>query len=223
MRGRSGRGERWCRTWDHRSKGRRKSGRWECWYFNTILVGESIETTRSKLENLKNRGGDTCGVFKYFFHFFSVGQTPHFPEFVEWCVDNFFVAKGVIMNKSKYKILCSVQVFVIHKTMHIPEGFFHISQNYQEENIIRCFRESTDESKETFLKACSKPKGKPIDLLYPIDLSQFNEETQWCISLASQFLGLDTDAYVPESLLILLFILSTCPTEPELPRKYYPS
>ena len=47
--------------------------------FDTILVGEAIETTRDKLEDLKSRGGDTCGVFKSFFHFFSVGQTPHFP------------------------------------------------------------------------------------------------------------------------------------------------
>ena len=31
--------------------------------FDTILVGEAIEITRRKLENIKNRGGDTCGVF----------------------------------------------------------------------------------------------------------------------------------------------------------------
>ena len=127
------------------------------------------------------------------------------------------------MNKSNSKILCSVQAFVVCKTLHIPNKFVHISQNYQEENIICCFRESTDESKETFLKACSKPNGEPIDLSYPIDLSRFNEETQWCISLATRFLGLDTDAYVPESLLSLLFILSTCPIEPKLPRKSYQS
>ena len=36
--------------------------------FDTILVGEAIETARGKLETLKNRGRDTCGVFKSFFH-----------------------------------------------------------------------------------------------------------------------------------------------------------
>ena len=49
--------------------------------FDTILVGETIETTRGKLEILKDRGGDTCDVFKSFFHLFSVGQTPHCREF----------------------------------------------------------------------------------------------------------------------------------------------
>ena len=73
--------------------------------FDTILVGEAIETARGKLETLKNQGRDTYGVFKSFFHFFSVNQTPHFPEFVEWCVENFSVTEGVIINKSKSKIL----------------------------------------------------------------------------------------------------------------------
>ena len=36
--------------------------------FDTILVGEAIETAIGKLETLKNRGRDTCSVFKYFFH-----------------------------------------------------------------------------------------------------------------------------------------------------------
>ena len=57
--------------------------------FDTIRVGETIEDTRGKLEVLKDQGSDTYGVFKYFFHLFSVNQTPHFPEFVEWCACNF--------------------------------------------------------------------------------------------------------------------------------------
>jgi len=73
--------------------------------FDTILVGEAIETARGKLETLKNQGRDTYGVFKSFFHLFSVNQTPHCPEFVEWCVENFSVTEGVIINKSKSKIL----------------------------------------------------------------------------------------------------------------------
>ena len=37
--------------------------------FDAILVGEAIETAREKFEALKNRGRDTCGVFKSFFPF----------------------------------------------------------------------------------------------------------------------------------------------------------
>ena len=68
--------------------------------YDTFLVGETIETTRGKLEEHKNWGMDTYGVFKSFFHFFSVNPTPLCPEFVKWCADNFSVTKGVIMDKS---------------------------------------------------------------------------------------------------------------------------
>ena len=121
------------------------------------------------------------------------------------------------MNKSNSKILYSVQASVIWKSLDILDEFIHISQDYREEEIICCFRESTDESKETFLKTFSKPNGELIDLSYPIDLSQFNEETQLCISLAIQFLGLDTDAYVLEPLLSLFFVFSTCLAKPKFP------
>ena len=89
--------------------------------FDTILVGETIEVARGKLEVLKDQGGDTCGVFKSFFHFFSVNQTCHCLKFVDWCAGDFSTTKGVIMNRSTSKILCSVQAHVVYKTLHVPE------------------------------------------------------------------------------------------------------
>ena len=71
-------------------------------------MGETIETPRGKLEDRKNWGMDTCGVFKSFFHFFSVDPTPQCPEFVRWCTENFSATEGVIMNKSKSKILSPI-------------------------------------------------------------------------------------------------------------------
>ena len=44
--------------------------------FGTILLNETIETAKGKLEALKDQGRDTCGVFKYFFHLFSVNENP---------------------------------------------------------------------------------------------------------------------------------------------------
>ena len=145
--------------------------------FDTILLGETIEAARGKLESLLDQGSDTCGVFKSFFHFFSINQTPHFPEFVEWCACNFSTTEGVIMNRSKSKILCSVQVHVIRKTLHVLDEFVQISQKYREENIIHFFRESIIENREAYLISCSKPNGKFISMSYPIEISEFNEET----------------------------------------------
>ena len=87
--------------------------------------------------------------------------------------------------------------------------------------MIQFFKEFVADNKETFLKSCLRPASEVISLSYPIDLVLFNEETQSCITLAYQILGLDTNGYVIESLLSLLFILSTCPIESELPGQYF--
>ena len=184
--------------------------------FDTILMNETIETTKTKLKILKDQGTDTHGVFKYFFYFFSVDQNPNCPEFVEWCVNNYSAAEGVIMNKTKSRILFHVHDSVIRKALSVPDDFVQSSQEYKEENVIHFFQESTTESKESFLKSCLKPDSEVIGLSYPIDLVLFNEETQSCITLASQFFGLDTNGYVTESLLRLLFFLCTFPVEPKI-------
>ena len=75
---------------------------------DTILVNEKIEKTKNKLKILKDWGSDTHGVFKSFFYFFFVDQTPNCVEFVEWCVNNFSLAQGVIMNKTKSRVLFHV-------------------------------------------------------------------------------------------------------------------
>ena len=125
------------------------------------------------------------------------------------------------MNRSKSKVFCPIEALGIRKSLHVPDKFVHTSQAYEEENIVQFFLESTVESREAFLKSCLKPNAEFITLSYPIDLSLFNEETQWCITLASHFLGLDTNGYVMEPLLSLLFVLDTCPIEPELPGKMF--
>ena len=75
---------------------------------DTILLGETVETTKGKLEFLKDQGSNTYGVFKSFFHLFYVNHTPHCPEFVEWCAYNFYATEGVIINRSNSKIPCYV-------------------------------------------------------------------------------------------------------------------
>ena len=56
---------------------------------NTIIMNETIEIAKDRLKVLKDQDNDTRGVFKSFFYFFSVNQTPNCPEFVEWCISNY--------------------------------------------------------------------------------------------------------------------------------------
>ena len=53
--------------------------------------------------------------------------------------------------------------------------------------------------------------------MFPLDSNLFNEETQCTITLLSQFLSLDTDKYITDPLMSLIFVLSTCPTKSNEP------
>ena len=110
-------------------------------------MNETIETSKNKLKILKDQGSGTCGVFKYCFYFFSVDQTPNFPEFVKWCVGNYSKAEGVVMNKPKSRILFPIQASVFYKALFVLGDFFQSSQEYKEENVIHFFQESIVESK----------------------------------------------------------------------------
>ena len=43
---------------------------------DTILLNETIDMAKNKLKIFKDQGSDTHGVFRSFFYFFSVDQTP---------------------------------------------------------------------------------------------------------------------------------------------------
>ena len=48
---------------------------------DTILLNETIEMDKNKLKIIKDQGSDTHCVFRSLFYFFSIDQTPNFPEF----------------------------------------------------------------------------------------------------------------------------------------------
>ena len=87
--------------------------------YDTILLNETIETTKNKLKILKDQGSDTRGVFRSFFYFFSVDQTPNCLEFVEWCANNYSVVEEVVMDKPKSRILCPIHASLIQKKPYL--------------------------------------------------------------------------------------------------------
>ena len=75
------------------------------------------------------------------------------------------------------------------------------------------------EKKEAFFKVCFKPNTEQKNYSYPVDAEEFNEETQCITALLSHFLGMDTEKYVIEHMMSLLFTLSTCPVNLEDPNQ----
>ena len=77
-----------------------------------------------------------------------------------------------------------------------------------EENLIEHFRHATVEENKIFYSKSLKPYISIANEPFPLDIILFNEESQWVISLLSQFLGLDNDKFLAKVLLSLLFRLS---------------
>ena len=177
--------------------------------FDPVLLNDNVEITQKKLKILKGQGNDTHGVFSLYLFYFFVEQTPNCPGFIELCASKYSPSEGVIMDAYRYKILFLVNSLFILNTLLIPVDFVQMSKEYKEENLVQFFRESSVEEKYFFLKSCPKPDSQFLNHPYPIDYNLFNEENQSLITLASQFLGLDTNKYITEPLLSLMFTLST--------------
>ena len=103
------------------------------------MLNDNVEHAKKKLKVLKDQGINTHGVFSSYFFYFSVEQTPNYLDFVEWCSSNYSPSKGVIMDASRSKILCPINLLVIQNTMNIPADFTQTSKEYKEENILQFF------------------------------------------------------------------------------------
>ena len=115
----------------------------------------------------------------------------------------------MIMDASRSRILCPINSLNIWSSLSIPYEFIQLSIEYNEGEILRFFQESSYEQKYTFLKACLKPESQFSNPPFLIDFDLFNEETQSVITIASQFLGLDSNQFVTKSLLSLIFTLNS--------------
>ena len=121
------------------------------------------------------------------------------------------------MNLNHSTILCHVNSSVVRQTLSVPEEFTLKAKDYSEETILWCFKGSTIDRKQEFFKICLNPKDESSNPSFPVDASLFNEVTTCVVTMLCQFLGLDTDKYIPKTLMSLLFILSTCTVELDKP------
>ena len=118
---------------------------------------------------LKDQGTDIHNLYQCYFHFFSTDQTLNYPEFVDWCADNYSLSKRLIMYVTSSKIPCPVNSLVIIKSLLVPDEFTLKSKDYNEESIIQCFSESVVEKKREFLKKCFKLDVELLDQPFIVD------------------------------------------------------
>ena len=103
--------------------------------------------------------------------------------------------------------------------MYVPKECTLKAKDYNEESILRCFKDSTIERNQEFYKRCFKPEDESSSPSFLVNETMFNEETKCVVTMLCQFLGLVIDKYILETLMSLLFILSSCPVESDEPNQ----
>ena len=82
---------------------------------------------------------------------------------------------------------------------------------FNEEDLTQYFINATIEQKQPFFSKCFRSDVSLDNQPFPLDVNLFNEETKLIVSMLSQFLGLDTNIYVPEFFMSLLFRVNMSP------------
>jgi hypothetical protein len=116
-----------------------------------------------------------------------------FPKFIGWCTEQYSHEERVIVNKQGSEVLCRVESLSIRESLSIPESFSTIYEPFNEEKLIRVYRECPSEVRDLFLQTIIKPEHFSEGLSLPMNVNIMVIEVQWVCSLLSQVLGLDND------------------------------
>ena len=152
-------------------------------------------------------------VYRSHFHHFCPNQTLKLLDFVAWCASNYSPSERVLMESTRYMILFLINSLIIRYSLELPPSFTLKQEYFVEENLIVQFRHVVDEEKQIFYSKILKSDVFIVGQSFPLDVSLFNEESRLVISMLSQFLGMDTDRFVLELLLSLLFKMSMSQSE----------
>ena len=98
----------------------------------------SISQSKEQLWGFKLQGRYILNVCSSFLYYFSIEQTLHLPEFVEWCVSNYSPTERVIMKKNTTRILCQVNAKVVREVLNVPKNFPGNPEVFSEEPWFNC-------------------------------------------------------------------------------------
>jgi hypothetical protein len=94
-----------------------------------------------------------------------------FPEFIGWCVEQYSHEERIVMNKQGSEVMCRVESMSIRDSINIPESFSTMSEPFNEEKIIRVYKECPSEVQDLFLQTIFKPEYLLEGLSLPMSVS----------------------------------------------------
>jgi hypothetical protein len=110
------------------------------------------------------------------------------------------------LNKLESKVLCIIDIPSIRHALSIPESSLVVSEPFEEEKLIKVYKECPLEVKILFLQTIVKPEYHYESMSLPMNISFMIIEVQWACSILSQILGLDNNKFVVEAMLGFLLI-----------------
>jgi hypothetical protein len=127
-----------------------------------------------------------------------------FPEFLGWCTEQYSHEERVVVNKQGSLVLCRIKRLSIRESLNIPESFYVNSKPFDEDKLIRVYRECSSEVQNLFLQQIVKPEQFYESMSLPMKVDIMVIEVKWVFSLLSHISGLDNDKYVVEVMLDFL-------------------
>ena len=91
--------------------------------FDTIMLNGPIDSVRENLKLPKDQGTNIQNIYQSYFHFFSIDQKLNYPEFVDWCANNYYLFERVIMDITSSTVLFPIIPLAIRKTLSFPKDF----------------------------------------------------------------------------------------------------
>jgi hypothetical protein len=81
-----------------------------------------------------------------------------FLEFISWCIEQYSHEERVVMNKQGSEVMCRVESLSIQYSLGIPDSLSIIFEPFNEEKIIRVYRECPLEVRDLSLQTIVKLK-----------------------------------------------------------------
>ena len=97
------------------------------------------------------------------------------------------------MSLNASRVLCNINSQSVRQTLCLPESNLEQSFPFDEEILIRLFRQTNNEVKLGFMSSLLRPDHVLEKLSFPYDLQALQDCVKPLFALLSQILGLDNE------------------------------
>ena len=114
---------------------------------------------------------------------FTIEQTLHFPEFVEWCAVNYSSSERIIVSRSTSRTLCQIDAKAIREILNLPNNYPDSRESVNKSVLTEVYRNCETDVRCKFLSNIFNEGQSLEGLFFPYHVHIFKEEVQLVVSL----------------------------------------